>query len=105
TGLYRSDGNIEASLKLLKVLAGSVRKIRMLGAAALDICFLAHGRIDVYYEDGIYLWDVAAAGLIAERAGAGTRLIDLNEKHRVKFLAANRHIFDDLNNIVIEHDT
>jgi myo-inositol-1(or 4)-monophosphatase len=47
-----------------------VRDIRRLGAASLDLCALACGRLDGYYERGLNLWDYAAAGLIAAEAGA-----------------------------------
>lgn len=51
-------------------LLGRVRDIRRLGSAALDLCAVAVGRADVYVEEGLMLWDRAAAGLIAEEAGA-----------------------------------
>jgi myo-inositol-1(or 4)-monophosphatase len=47
-----------------------VRDIRRAGSAALDICWLACGRLDGYYERGVQHWDWAAARLIAEEAGA-----------------------------------
>jgi myo-inositol-1(or 4)-monophosphatase len=46
-----------------------VRDIRRLGAASLDLCFAAEGRVDAYYEKGLSLWDHAAGGLIAAEAG------------------------------------
>lgn len=47
-----------------------VRDIRRAGAASIDICSLAAGRVDAYYERGLKPWDHAAAGLIAQEAGA-----------------------------------
>ena len=47
-----------------------VRDIRRLGAASLDLCAVACGRLDGYFERGLNLWDYAAAGLIAAEAGA-----------------------------------
>ena len=47
-----------------------MRDIRRYGAAALDLCWVACGRLDAYYEVGIQHWDVAAGGLIASEAGA-----------------------------------
>lgn len=47
-----------------------VRDIRRLGAASLDLCFLAAGRLDAYYEQGLNPWDYGAGGLIAAEAGA-----------------------------------
>ena len=47
-----------------------VRDIRRSGAAALDLCSVACGRLDGYYERGLSWWDLAAGGLIATEAGA-----------------------------------
>ncbi|CAG7611573.1 Inositol-1-monophosphatase [Leucobacter soli] len=47
-----------------------VRDIRRIGSAAADLCFLAAGRIDAYYERGLQPWDYAAGALIAHEAGA-----------------------------------
>ena len=55
-------------------LLPKVRDIRRLGAAALDLCHLAAGRIDGYYERGIKVWDYAAGLVIAEEAGAVVEL-------------------------------
>lgn len=45
-------------------------KVRMFGSAAVSLAFLAEGKVDCYYEDGIFLWDVAAGWAIAEELGA-----------------------------------
>ena len=50
-----------------------VRDIRRAGAAAIDLCWCACGRVDLYYERGLKAWDLAAGGLIAERAGLAVR--------------------------------
>ncbi len=47
------------------------RDIRRAGAAALDMCWCASGRLDAYYERGVKAWDIAAGTLICERAGLG----------------------------------
>lgn len=47
-----------------------VRDIRRAGAAALDLCWVARGRVDAYYERGLAPWDAAAGALIAVEAGA-----------------------------------
>lgn len=47
-----------------------VRDIRRGGSAALDLCWVAAGRLDVYYEQGTQVWDYAAGALIATEAGA-----------------------------------
>jgi myo-inositol-1(or 4)-monophosphatase len=51
-------------------LLGSVRDVRRMGSAALDLCALAAGRFDAYVEEGLNPWDLAAGGLVATEAGA-----------------------------------
>jgi myo-inositol-1(or 4)-monophosphatase len=43
--------------------------VRRLGAASLDLCYLAAGRLDAYFEAGLNPWDHAAGGLVATEAG------------------------------------
>jgi len=45
------------------------RGMRRLGSTALDLCYVASGRLDSYYERGIWAWDIAAGSLILEEAG------------------------------------
>ena len=54
-------------------LLGRVRDIRRMGSAALDLCSVACGRVDAYYEYRLRPWDHAAGSLIAAEAGAVTR--------------------------------
>lgn len=51
-------------------LIGQVRDIRRIGAASLDLCAVAAGRLDAYFERGLNPWDHAAGALIAREAGA-----------------------------------
>lgn len=55
---------------ILQRLLPKVRDIRRKGSAALDLCYLAAGQLDAYYEHGIHPWDWAAGALIASEAGA-----------------------------------
>lgn len=50
-------------------LLANTSKVRVLGAAALDLCFVAAGRADALFEYALHLWDFAAGRLIVERAG------------------------------------
>jgi myo-inositol-1(or 4)-monophosphatase len=56
-------------------LLPQVRDIRRLGAAALDLCWVAAGRYDAYFERGVNHWDVAAGRLLCERAGLALRTL------------------------------
>ena len=51
-----------------------VRKCRMMGSAALDMAYVACGRLDAYIEQGISLWDIAAGMLLVENAGGRVEL-------------------------------
>lgn len=55
---------------IVSELIPQVRDIRRMGSAANDLCSLAAGRLDAYYERGLQPWDYAAAALIAREAGA-----------------------------------
>lgn len=57
------------TLLLLSRIYGNFRGIRNFGAAALNMCYLAEGKFDVYFTKSINAWDVAAANIIVEEAG------------------------------------
>ena len=69
TGFPYEKSNIEPMIKRVGAILRHCADIRRLGSAALDICWLATGRLDAYYES-LNLWDFAAARLIASEAGA-----------------------------------
>ena len=58
---------------VLRELLPQVRDVRRAGAAALDLCMVACGRLDGYYERGLNAWDWSAGSLIASEAGATVR--------------------------------
>lgn len=66
---YAADRRAKQA-ELLLTLLPHVRDIRRAGAAALDLCMVACGRLDGYYERGLQAWDWAAGSLIATEAGA-----------------------------------
>ncbi|WP_300668786.1 inositol monophosphatase family protein [Desulfoluna sp.] len=72
--------------------------VRRLGSAALDLCFLACGRFDGFWEENLKAWDTAAGVLIAEEAGA--RITDFNGKKytpgEVEMLATNGGIHQEM---------
>ncbi len=63
------DGSGEAGIRRFAHVSKQVRKIRILGSAALTLCYIAAGRFDAYVESRICLWDFAAARVILESAG------------------------------------
>lgn len=66
---YKSARRAEQAAVLPRLLP-AVRDVRRLGAAALDLCLVACGRLDGYFETGLQPWDMAAGALIATEAGA-----------------------------------
>jgi myo-inositol-1(or 4)-monophosphatase len=75
---FLPDGNVRIQqAEILKSVLPRVRDIRRSGSPALDLCAVAAGRLDGYYEFGLGRWDVAAGAAIAEAAGADVLELDL----------------------------
>ena len=70
TGFGYDAGRRRAQATVVAGLIPDIRDIRRMGAAVVDLCWLARGRLDAYYEDGLNAWDYAAGALIAQEAGA-----------------------------------
>jgi myo-inositol-1(or 4)-monophosphatase len=98
TGVDRR-GNIPP-LELLRSIALRVQRARVTGSAALDICRVARGQGEGYFEVGIFLWDMAAAALIVDRAGGRTEILERRPNHGVSFLATNGLVHAALRRLV-----
>jgi myo-inositol-1(or 4)-monophosphatase len=70
TGFGYSAGRRQVQGEVVAALLPYVRDIRRGGSAAVDLCSVAAGRMDAFYERGLNYWDYAAGGLIAREAGA-----------------------------------
>ena len=70
TGFHYDPARRARNGEVVARLLPQVRDIRRMGAAALDLCSVASGRVDAYYEAGLGIWDLAAGRLVAEEAGA-----------------------------------
>ena len=92
---YESERRALQADVLRRVLP-AVRDIRRLGAASVDLCHVASGRVDAYYERGLHDWDKAAGMLIAREAGA---LVDDRESTLV--VAAAPGVFDALRDLIV----
>lgn len=88
-GFAKSKSNTERGLPYFAWLVRRVRKVRMLGSAALGLTYVASGRLDAYIERGVSLWDVAAGGLIIECAGGKFWTQPIPGKCKVRMLASN----------------
>ena len=78
------------------------RAVRRLGSAALDLCYVAAGRLDGFWEQRLHPWDTAAAALIVEEAGG--RVTDLDggpfTPHDGDVLASNGHLHDQMRRVI-----
>lgn len=66
---YELEGRLELVLERLRRVLPATQGMRRLGSAALDLAFVASGRLDVFYEDWLKPWDLAAGWLLVEEAG------------------------------------
>jgi myo-inositol-1(or 4)-monophosphatase len=90
----------EQQVAITARLLPRVRDIRRGGSAALDLAWVAAGRMDAYFEYGIKEWDVAAGSLICERAGLKTTTLQSNGALAAGLLVAPPRIFAELHEIV-----
>lgn len=88
-GFSKSGETVKKCLELYQYYGPRSRKLRAMGAAALDLAYIAAGRIDAYIEQGIKIWDVAAGNLILEEAGGKVVLTPLKDKHHYHIVASN----------------
>jgi myo-inositol-1(or 4)-monophosphatase len=70
TGFSYAPEQRTRQAEILTKLLPIVRDVRRIGSCALDLCMVAAGQLDAYYEDGVHVWDWAAGALIASEAGA-----------------------------------
>ena len=88
-GFAQGEESLVAVQRDFLRLTHKVRKLRIMGSAALALAYVADGRFDAYIETGVRLWDVAAGGLIVEAAGGEFWNKTLGGEHRVAVVASN----------------
>ena len=76
---------------MLQHILPRIGDIRRFGSAALDLCWLATGRVDAFYEEGLNLWDYAAGSLIVSEAGGTVRTVNLAQDINL-LTATNAHL-------------
>jgi myo-inositol-1(or 4)-monophosphatase len=73
-----------------------------MGSAALDLCAVADGRVDAFFEAGMHEWDWAAGALIAREAGARVGGLSGKGPGNHTTLAANPELFELLHDVLVE---
>ena len=94
TGFPYDQPQLCGALELFGRFAAITRGMRRSGSAALDLCYVAAGRLDGYYEGGQWPWDIAAGGLILEEAGGRVTDYRGGELNREggEIVASNGHL-------------
>ena len=100
TGFSYSAERRRGQAEVLVGLLPRIRDIRRMGAAAVDLCSVACGRLDAYYERGLAEWDLAAGGLIAAEAGAVVSALDGAPVHADSVLASAPGIAASLSGVL-----
>ena len=78
---FKSMENIEPYLNMFKAVSADTAGIRRAGAAALDVAYVACGRLDAYWEIGVKEWDIAAGILMVQEAGGVATDFAFNDKY------------------------
>jgi myo-inositol-1(or 4)-monophosphatase len=104
TGFGYEAGRRAVQGKVVAALLPRVRDIRRGGSCAVDLCSLAAGRVDAYYERGINYWDRAAGGLIAEEAGAQVAGLHGKPAGPGFTIAAGPRLFAELHDLLVSLD-
>ena len=96
TGFSYDSGVRARQAEVVTRVLPRVRDIRRMGAAALDLCWVACGRFDAHYERGLKPWDVAAGALIATRAGLQVRSLAATELDPSGLVVTGAGLMDEL---------
>jgi len=102
---YRKNINMEASFDVLRFCVMNCRGVRRLGSAALDLAYVACGKIDIYYENSLNIWDIAAGILLVQEAGG--KVADFKgqqEYHSTgSIISSNAPLFEDIKSAILQH--
>lgn len=102
TGFGYAAARRKAQGEVVAALLPLVRDIRRAGSAAVDLCSVAAGRVDAYYERGVNYWDFAAGGLVATEAGAILSGLAGNPPGPAFAIAAAQPLFTELHDQLAE---
>ena len=104
TGFSYEAARRSRQARILGELLPQVRDLRRLGAGALDLCAVAAGRVDAYYEQALKPWDMSAGLLIAAEAGARVGGLRGAAPGPHLVLAADPGVHDALHDLLVSLD-
>jgi myo-inositol-1(or 4)-monophosphatase len=99
-GGFFKVGGLDEGTRVFRNLSARIMKVRFLGSAALDLCYLACGRVNAYVQYSVHEWDVAAALLIAELTGKRCEVVKDPARGTLDVLAADPGIFEELKALI-----
>ena len=102
TGFSYSASRRVEQATVARALIGRVRDIRRMGAASLDLCGVAAGRLDLYFESGLHPWDHAAGALIARESGARVGGFGVDREGRELLIAGAPDLYDAFEPLLAE---
>lgn len=88
-GFSKSKEALDEMLPAFNHLVYKVRKVRIMGAAALSLAWIANGRLDAFMEKGVRIWDIVAGGFILEQAGGDFYHKAIDDEYRYAMVANN----------------
>lgn len=101
---YSADTRVRQAHRIPH-LVDKIRDLRRFGAAAVDLCFVACGRLDGYFEENLHQWDLAAGQLIATEAGALISDFKGNDVRPAEVLCASPKIHPQLVDLLTSVDS
>jgi myo-inositol-1(or 4)-monophosphatase len=100
-GFAKYGHTLQRMLPVFNAMIHKVRKIRLMGAAALAMTYVASGRFDIYTEYGLRLWDVAAGSLIIEEAGGEAWLEPVDGEYTYHLKATNGRLRKQFDRVLV----
>ncbi|HPN72675.1 MAG TPA: inositol monophosphatase family protein [Candidatus Omnitrophota bacterium] len=104
TGFAYSPEKRKANMELFSRMISRAQAVRRPGAAALDLCYVAAGRLDGFWELNLSPWDTAAGYLIVEESGGRVSVLDGStyDIFKSNILATNGKIHKEMSEILSE---
>jgi myo-inositol-1(or 4)-monophosphatase len=101
---YSLGDDLPGHVGVFAAFLGRARAVRRLGSAALDLCYVAAGRLDGFWEDRLHPWDIAAGALVVEEAGG--RVTDFAgapvRLDRGQILATNGALHETMREVIVD---
>ena len=99
---YDVHETVDEVVSLFGAFVAQARAVRRLGSAALDLCYVAAGRLDGFWERGLHPWDLSAASLVGEAAGGRVTRYDGSafDTRCREIVASNSQVHEDMLGVI-----